>query len=99
MASRPDWRSCRPAQSSGWPICSIAQTRVRLEAAKAILDRHLGRPAIQADISLSGADSHIGALIETASKTAVAVSFVTTFWPMQVSIAMAITNCAPTIFS
>ena len=26
--------------------------RVRLEAAKAILDRHLGRPAIQADISL-----------------------------------------------
>ena len=26
--------------------------RIRLEAAKAILDRHLGRPAIQADISL-----------------------------------------------
>ena len=28
--------------------------RVRLEAAKTILDRHLGRPAIQADISLQG---------------------------------------------
>src|SRR3954453_20026838 len=28
--------------------------RIRLEAAKAILDRHLGRPAIQADISLRG---------------------------------------------
>ena len=27
--------------------------RIRLEAAKAILDRHLGRPAIQADISLN----------------------------------------------
>ena len=45
--------------------------RIRLEAAKAILDRHLGRPAIQADISLrSGADDHIAALIETARRRA-----------------------------
>src|SRR5215831_20817886 len=46
--------------------------RVRLEAAKAILDRHLGRPAIQADISLHrGADdSHIAALIEVARRRA-----------------------------
>ena len=29
-----------------------ADERIQLEAAKAILDRHLGRPAIQADISL-----------------------------------------------
>jgi hypothetical protein len=42
--------------------------RIRLEAAKAILDRHLGRPAIQADISLRGgsADGHLAALIEIA---------------------------------
>jgi hypothetical protein len=33
--------------------------RIRLEAAKANLDRHLGRPAIQADINLrNGADDH-----------------------------------------
>jgi hypothetical protein len=31
-----------------------SEERIRLEAAKAILDRHLGRPAIQADISLRG---------------------------------------------
>ena len=28
--------------------------RIRLEAAKAILDRHLGRPAIQADLTVRG---------------------------------------------
>ena len=41
--------------------------RIRLEAAKAILDRHLGRPAIQADISLRGgsADGHLAALIQS----------------------------------
>jgi hypothetical protein len=46
--------------------------RVRLEAAKAILDRHLGRPAIQADISLHGglADGHLAALIATARRRA-----------------------------
>ena len=46
--------------------------RIRLEAAKAILDRHLGRPAIQADISLRGgaADDHIAALVETARRRA-----------------------------
>ena len=44
--------------------------RIQLEAAKAILDRHLGRPAIQADISLRRgiADDHLAALIEVARK-------------------------------
>ena len=44
--------------------------RIQLEAAKAILDRHLGRPAIQADISLHRgvADDHLAALIEMARK-------------------------------
>jgi hypothetical protein len=46
--------------------------RIRLEAAKAILDRHLGRPAIQADISLHRgvADDHLAALVETARRRA-----------------------------
>ena len=47
--------------------------RVRLEAApKTILDRHLGRPAIQADLTLhrAEADGHIAALIETACRRA-----------------------------
>ena len=44
--------------------------RIQLEAAKAILDRHLGRPAIQADISLRRgiANDHLAALIEMARK-------------------------------
>src|SRR5262247_1155170 len=45
--------------------------RVRLEAARTILDRHLGRPAIQADINLQGAeDAHIAALLATARRLA-----------------------------
>ena len=46
--------------------------RVRLEAAKAILDRHLGRPAIQADISLHRGigDQHLAALLEVARRRA-----------------------------
>jgi len=44
--------------------------RIRLEAAKAILDRDLGRPAIQADISLGVADGHITALLKTARRRA-----------------------------
>ena len=46
--------------------------RVSLEAARTILDRHLGRPAIQADISLhrAEADGHIAALLETARRRA-----------------------------
>src|SRR5262245_55457839 len=46
--------------------------RVRLEAAKTILDRHLGRPAIQADISLHRGveDAHIAALLEVARRRA-----------------------------
>jgi len=44
--------------------------RIRLEAAKAILDRHLGRPAIQADLTVRGSAStdHLQALIEVARK-------------------------------
>jgi len=44
--------------------------RIRLEAAKAILDRHLGRPAIQADLTVRGGASadHLQALIELARK-------------------------------
>ena len=44
--------------------------RVRLEAARAILDLHLGRPPIQADISLNRgvADDHLAALLEMARK-------------------------------
>jgi len=46
--------------------------RVRLEAAKTILDRHLGRPALQADISLhrAEADGHLTALLEVARRRA-----------------------------
>ena len=44
--------------------------RIRLEAAKAILDRHLGRPAIQADVTVRGGTSaeHLQALLEVARK-------------------------------
>jgi hypothetical protein len=49
-------------------LLDSADERIQLEAAKAILDRHLGRPAIQADISLHRgvADDHLAALLETA---------------------------------
>jgi hypothetical protein len=51
-------------------LLDSADERVVLEAAKAILDRHLGRPPIQADISLhrAEADGHIAALIATARR-------------------------------
>src|ERR1043166_8994138 len=44
--------------------------RVRLEAARTILDRHLGRPAIQADINVrdGGANAHLAALLEVARR-------------------------------
>jgi hypothetical protein len=44
--------------------------RIQLEAAKAILDRHLGRPAIQADLTVKGGTSaeHLEALIEVARR-------------------------------
>jgi hypothetical protein len=47
-----------------------ADPRVRLEAARAILDRHLGRPAIQAEISLHRAEANgqIAALLEVARR-------------------------------
>jgi hypothetical protein len=53
-------------------LLDSADKRVRLEAARAILDRHLGRPAIQANISLhrAEADGHIAALIETTRRRA-----------------------------
>ena len=46
--------------------------RVRLEAIKVVLDRHLGWPAIQADINLhrAEADGHLATLIETARRRA-----------------------------
>jgi hypothetical protein len=51
-------------------LLDSSDERIQLEAAKAILDRHLGRPAIQADISLHRgiADDHLEALIEMARK-------------------------------
>jgi hypothetical protein len=53
-------------------LLDSADERIQLEAAKAILDRHLGRPAIQADISLHRGvgDDHLAALIETARRRA-----------------------------
>jgi len=44
--------------------------RIQLEAAKAILDRNLGRPAIQADLTVRGSASteHLEALIEVARR-------------------------------
>jgi hypothetical protein len=44
--------------------------RIQLEAAKAILDRHLGKPAIQADLMVRGGVSadHLEALLEVARK-------------------------------
>ena len=44
--------------------------RIQLEAAKAILDRHLGRPAIQADLTVraDASHAHLQALIELARK-------------------------------
>jgi hypothetical protein len=53
-------------------LLDSADERIQLEAAKAILDRHLGRPAIQADINLNpnAADSHIAALVEMARRRA-----------------------------
>jgi hypothetical protein len=51
-------------------LLDSADERVQLEAAKAILDRHLGRPAIQADLTVRGGTSseHLQALIEVARK-------------------------------
>ena len=51
-------------------LLDSSDERVRLEAAKTILDRHLGRPAIQADITLhrGAEDAHIAALIEVACR-------------------------------
>jgi hypothetical protein len=46
--------------------------RIQLEAAKTILDRHLGRPATQADISFHRgiADDHLAALVAVARRRA-----------------------------
>jgi hypothetical protein len=44
--------------------------RIQLEAARTILDRCLGRPAIQADLTVNGslATDHLAALLEVARK-------------------------------
>ena len=65
VAGRP--RPAGPPRLAELPLDS-GDEKVRLEAAKAILDRHLGRPAIQAEISphRGEADGHLAALIETA---------------------------------
>ena len=51
-------------------LLDSADERIQLEAAKAILDRHLGRPAIQADLTWKGGASteHLQALLEVARK-------------------------------
>ena len=53
-------------------LLDSADERVRPEAAKTILDRHLGRPAIQADISLHQAEAggHLAALLQVARRRA-----------------------------
>jgi hypothetical protein len=78
QAKPPDGLRTRLAQLSPRTVERLGELldsddeRVRLEAARAILDRHLGRPPIQADISLHRADTdgHIAALIETARRRA-----------------------------
>ena len=51
-------------------LLDSADERIQLEAAKAILDRQLGRPAIQADVTVRGSTSaeHLQALLEVARK-------------------------------
>jgi hypothetical protein len=51
-------------------LLDSADERIALEAARTILDRHLGRPAIQADLTVRGGASadHLAALIEVARK-------------------------------
>jgi hypothetical protein len=51
-------------------LLDCGDERVRLEAAKAILDRHLGRPALQADLTLraGASDDHLAVLITTARR-------------------------------
>jgi hypothetical protein len=74
----PDGLRTRSAELSPHAVERLAELldsgdeRVRLEAAKVILGRHLGRPAIQADISLHRgvADNHLAALIATARRRA-----------------------------
>jgi len=53
-------------------LLDSADERVRLDAARTILDRHLGRPAIQADISLhrAEAEGHLAALLQVAQRRA-----------------------------
>jgi hypothetical protein len=54
-------------------LLDSADERVRLEAARTILDRHLGRPAIQAAISLhrADADGPLEAMLEGRALTGV----------------------------
>ncbi len=74
----PDGLRTRLAQLSPHAVERLGELldsddeRVRLEAARTILDRHLGRPPIQADISVHRAfgNDHITALLETARRRA-----------------------------
>jgi hypothetical protein len=74
----PDGLRARLAQLSPRAVVRLGELldsgdeRVRLEAAKTILDRHLGRPAIQADLTVrrGASDDHLAALIATARRRA-----------------------------
>ena len=74
----PDGLRARLAQLSPRAVERLGELldsgdeRIRLEAAKAILDRHLGRPAIQADLTVRGgaSDGHLAALVATARRRA-----------------------------
>jgi len=61
--------SARAVERRG-DLLDSADERIRLEAAKAILDRRLGRPAIQADLTVRGDASadHLQVLIGAARK-------------------------------
>ena len=69
-SSRPRCAAVPRAVKRLGELLDSTDERIQLEAAKAILDRHLGRPAIQADINLSRgvADGHLAALLEMARK-------------------------------
>jgi hypothetical protein len=74
----PEGLRARLAQLSPLAVARLGELldsgdeRVRLEAAKTILDRHLGRPAIQADLTVrrGASDDHLAALIATARRRA-----------------------------
>jgi hypothetical protein len=64
------WTLAAGSQCQSWRQARRSRRRIRLEPAKAILDRHLGRPALQADLTVRGGASadHLQALIDVARK-------------------------------